>query len=88
MSNPMDKFQFQSTMTPQQGQSQGPNIFDIAQQARQNPQAFEDHVRRTNPQAYQRAMQIRNSVNNPQQVITQMIQQQGLNPNIIKMFNL
>lgn len=84
----MDKFQFQSTTSPQQAQSQGPNIFDIAQQARQNPKAFEDHVRRTNPQAYQRAMQIRNSVNNPQQVVMQMAQQKGLNPNILKMFDL
>lgn len=88
MNNPMDKFQFQSTMTPQQGPSQNPNIFDIAQQARQNPKAFEDHVRRNNPQAYQRAMQIRNSVNNPQQVVMQMAQQRGLNSNLLKMFDL
>lgn len=84
----MDKFQFQSAMTPQQSQRQSTNIFDIAQQARQNPKAFEDHVRRTNPQAYQRALQIRNSVNNPQQVVMQMAQQQGLNQNVLKMFDL
>ena len=84
----MDKFQFQSTMTPQQSQFQSSNIFDVAQRARQNPKAFEDHIRQTNPQAYQRAMQIRNSTNNPQQVVMQMAQQRGLNPNILRMFDI
>lgn len=84
----MDKFQFQSTMSPQQAPSQGPNLFDIANQARQNPKAFEENFKRNNPQAYQRALQIRNSVANPQEVVLQMAQQRGLNPNIIKMFNL
>jgi hypothetical protein len=86
----MDKFRFQQqnsgqTQTPQYQQ---PNIFDIAAQAKQNPKAFEEFVKQNNPQAYQRALQIRNSVANPQQTIMQMAQQQGLNPNIMKMLNL
>lgn len=90
MNNPMDKFQFQSQsiMTPNQAQYQSPNIFDIVNQAKQNPKAFEEQFRKNNPQAYQRALNIRNSFNNPQEIVLQMAQQRGINPNIIKMFNL
>lgn len=75
-------------MMQHQAPFQGPNIFDIVNQARQNPKAFEENFKRNNPQAYQRALQIRNSVANPQEVVLQMAQQRGVNPNIIKMFNL
>lgn len=75
-------------MNRHQVPSQGPNLFDIANQARQNPRAFEEYFRRNNPQAYQRALQIRNSVANPQEVVLQMAQQRGVNPNILKLFNL
>ena len=85
MNNPMDKFQQNLTIDNQALQG---DIFNIAARAKQNPKEFEDYIRKINPTGYQRAVQIRNSVNNPQQVIMQMIQQQGLNPNIIKMFNL
>ena len=84
----MDKFQFQSTTMPQQEPFQGPNLADVLNQAKQNPKAFEDHIRRTNPQAYQRAMQIRNSVANPQQVVMQMAQQRGINPNVLRMLDM
>lgn len=84
----MDKFQFQSTTTPQQVQSQGPNIKQIYNQARQNPQAFEEHIRKTNPQAYQRALQIRNSMLNPQQAIIRMAQERGINPNVLRMLDV
>lgn len=84
----MDKFQFQSTTNPQQEQFQGPNIFELMNRAKQNPRAFEEHIRRTNPQAYQRAMQIRNSTNNPQQVVMQIAQQRGVNPNILRMLDI
>lgn len=66
------------------------NGCDIVQQfnnIRQNPRAFEEHLKRTNPQAYQQAMQIRNSAN-PQAIIMNMAQQRGLNPNILKMLGL
>lgn len=65
-------------------QNSSNNFMQLLQQARQNPQAFNDFVRQTNPQAYQQAMQIMQS-GNPQQVILQMLQSRGLNP---AMFNL
>ena len=62
------------------------NGCDIVQQfnnIRQNPRAFEEQLRRTNPQAYQQAMQIRNSAN-PQAIIMRMAQQRGLDPSVLK----
>ena len=82
----MDKFQFQS-MTPQQPR-QNLNIFEIVNQAKQNPKAFEEHIRVNNPQAYRKAIQIRNSFANPQQVVMQMAQQRGINPNIFRMLDI
>lgn len=64
--------------------------YDIVQQfnqIRQNPQAFEEYLKRTNPQAYQQAMQIRNSAN-PKAIIANMAQQRGLNPNVLRMLGL
>ena len=87
MSNPMDKFQFQSNVIPQQN-FQNQDMASILNQARQNPREFEEHVKRTNPQAYQRALQIRNSVANPQQAVMQVMQQKGLNPNILRMLDI
>lgn len=80
MLSPMDKVPFN---TVQQNNS----IENLVQQARQNPQAFEDYVRRTNPQAYQQAMQIRNSAN-PQAIAMQMAQSKGINPNILRMLGI
>lgn len=51
-------------------------------QARQNPAAFEEQFKRTNPQAYQLALQIRNS-GNPQAAIMQMLQARGINPSML-----
>lgn len=59
----------------------------MLQQIMQNPKAFEDHLKHSNPQAYQRAMQIRNS-GNPRAAILEMARAQGLNPSILKMFGL
>jgi DNA-binding protein H-NS len=75
MSNPMDAAVMQSSQSME----------TLIQQARQNPQAFENYVKQTMPQAYQQALQIRNC-QNPLAVITQMAQQRGINPNILKMF--
>ena len=66
------------------------NGCDIVQQfnnIRQNPRAFEEQLRHTNPQAYQQAMQIRNSAN-PQAIIMRMAQQRGLNPSVLKTLGL
>lgn len=88
MPNPMDSFQFNNA--PQSCVTVPGIPGDLGvliQQARQNPRAFEDMVRQTNPQAYQQAMQIRNS-GNPQQFIMQMLQSRGINPGILKMFGI
>ena len=82
----MDKFQFQPMS--QQSQFQETDLANLLNQAKQNPKAFEEHVRRTNPQGYQRAIQIRNSMVNPQQAVMQMAQQRGINPNIIRMLDV
>ena len=59
----------------------------IINQIKQNPAMFEEYVRKNNPQAYQKALQIRNS-HNPRAAILQMVQASGLNPNILSMFGL
>lgn len=81
MKSPMDNAVFHIVENAQ------PDLQILLQQARQNPQAFEEHLKRTNPQAYQQAMQIRNSPN-PQAVIKQMAQAKGINPNILKMLGI
>lgn len=81
----MDKFQFSQ---PSQTPTLQPNVFDVFSQAKQNPKAFEEHIRRTNPQAYRQALQIRNSIANPQQAVMQLAQQKGINSNILKMFDM
>jgi hypothetical protein len=63
------------------------NLENMLRQIRQNPSAFEENLKRSNPQAYQLALQIRNS-NNPQAIVMQMAQARGLSPNILKMFGL
>ena len=60
---------------------------NIIQQAKNNPRGFEDYIRQTNPQAYQQAMQIRNS-QNPKAIIMQMMQSKGINPNVLNMLGL
>lgn len=81
MRNPMDNANFHNVENVQ------PDIQTLIQQARQNPQAFEEQFKRQNPQAYQQALQIRNSPN-PQALIRQMAQAKGINPNILRMLGL
>ena len=69
------------------GPVQDNSFENILKQARQNPKAFEEHIKRTNPQAYQRALELRN-IGNPQQVVMQMMQQRGINPNILRMLDI
>lgn len=60
------------------------SIQQAYQAAIQNPQAFQEMVMKTNPEAYQRAMQVM-QMPNPQAAVMQMLQARGLNPS---MFNL
>lgn len=78
MSNLMDSVSYNSNSS---------NMEALIQQIKQNPQAFEEQVRKNNPQAYQMALQIRNSPN-PQAMIMQMMQAKGFNPNILGMLGL
>lgn len=75
--SPLDNAQFNSA----------PDLMQIAQQARQNPRAFEEQFARANPQAYQYALQIRDSAN-PQALIMQMVQARGINPNILRVLGI
>ena len=59
----------------------------LIQQAKSNPKAFEEHIKRTNPQAYQMAKQLRNC-SGPQDAILQLAQQRGIDPNLLRMLNL
>jgi hypothetical protein len=87
MANQFDNLPF-NDFRQNAGQPQIPaNQQAVLQQVLQNPKAFEENLRQTNPQAYQRAMQIRNS-GNPRAAIIEMAKAQGLNPNILKMFGL
>lgn len=81
----MDQTTFQQANLPQNGNQN--DLYNLVNQAKQNPQQFEDYVKRTNPQAYNRAMQIRCSTN-PQAIIMQMVQNSGINPNILRMLGL
>ena len=81
MNNPFDNFSA-TLVQPQQ-----PDFQAMVQQARQNPQAFENFVRQTNPQAYQQALQLRNS-GNIQNVVMQMLQSRGINPNVFRMLGI
>lgn len=82
MPNPMDMAfgNIPNTQIPQ-------NIEQLIQQIKQNPSAFEEQIRQNNPQAYQMALNIRNS-KNPQAIIMQMMQSRGLNPNILNMLGI
>lgn len=63
------------------------NLLQIIQQARQDPRGFEEYVKQVNPQAYQRAMQLRGHAN-PQALVTEMARAQGISPNVLRMFGL
>lgn len=82
MPNLMDKASFNEIR-----QAPAMDLQQMVMQARQNPAAFEEQFKRANPQAYQQAMQIRNS-GNTQAVVRQMLQARGMNPNILKMLGL
>ena len=65
----------------------GNDVMRQLDEIRRNPQAFEEHLKRTNPQAYQQAMQIRNSAN-PTAIVRAMAQPRGINPNVLRMLGL
>ena len=87
MPNPMDAFQFNQSAACTIAPNVPCDLMSMVQQARQNPRAFEEQLKQTNPQAYQQAMQIRQS-GNPRAYIVKMLQARGVNPNILGMLGL
>lgn len=87
MNNPMDRFQFSQTGMAQPLQNT-PDLAQMLNQARRDPRAFEEQFKRNNPQAYQQAVQLRNTFANPQQAVMQLAQQKGINPNILRMLDM
>ena len=88
MYNPLDKF----NLTQVNGNSPvtyNPfQAFQSAyQQAMQNPAFFEQQYKSKYPQAYQMAMQIRNSAN-PQQYVLQMARDRGFTPDMLRMLGI
>jgi hypothetical protein len=83
MPNLMDSTPFNNNIDTMSQQ----NIEALIQQIKQNPSMFEEQIRRNNPQAYQMALQIRNSPN-PRAIIMQMMQAKGFNPNILGMLGI
>jgi len=83
MANPFNSVPFAPVAQP----SSQNNFTQIVQQAKQDPRAFEENLKRTNPAAYQQALQIRNSPN-PQALIMQMAQARGISPDILRMLGI
>ena len=81
MKSPMDNASFHNV------ENSPADLNTILQQARQNPQAFEELIRQNNPQAYQQALQIRNNPN-AKAIVRQMAQAKGINPNVLRMLGL
>lgn len=75
MPNLMDNSNYQSVPFKQ---NNSVSFIQLFNNACQNPRAFEEDFRRNNPQAYDRALRIRNSAN-PQAMIMNMVRQSGLN---------
>lgn len=85
MPNLLDNAQFNSV--PQQNTQVPADFQQMAQYAMQNPRAFEEQLRQTNPQAYQQAMQLRNNFN-PRDALAYIARARGINPNVLRMFGL
>ena len=77
MSNQMDNSSYNVVNPSNSGiPSDFRNVF---QNAMQNPSQFESMFKNSNPQAYDMAMQLRNS-SNPRDAIIRMAQAKGINP--------
>lgn len=83
MANPFDNVGFSAVPNS----APANDVTQLLMQAKQNPAAFEAHIKATNPQAYQRALQIRNS-GNPQAMIMEMAKARGINPNMLRMLGI
>ena len=78
MPNLMDTVKFSTSATANE------NIFDVIQKAKNDPLGFEEMIKRTNPEGYQRALYLRNCAN-PKALALEMAKAQGIDPNILSM---
>ena len=76
MSNPMDKAIYTAANTTEQ---QSFNIASMYKMAMQNPQAFVEQFKRSNPQAYEQAMLLAKT-KNPKDIVMQVLSKRGINP--------
>lgn len=87
MTNPMDRMA-SVPVAPQAVQVPN-NIQNALQQALQNPKAFEEQFKRSNPQAYQHACSIRNAYSNGnidmRSAVMQLARARGIDPNVLSM---
>lgn len=74
MNSPMDKANYNVVNTPVQS-----NMVSMYRAAMQNPKAFEEQFRRSNPQAYEQAVALARS-RNPKDIVMQILNQRGINP--------
>lgn len=74
MSSPMDKANYNVVNTPVQ-----PNMASMYRAAMQNPKAFEEQFKRSNPQAYEQAMALAR-VKSPKDIVMQVLNKRGINP--------
>ena len=86
MPNLMDNVQFTPSI-PRNNAPAGENIFDVIKRAQEDPLGFEEMIKKTNPEGYQRAMQIRNCAN-PKAMVLEMARARGVDPNILSMLGL
>lgn len=85
MPNLMDNTMFHSC-TPNVA-ANNDSVFDIIRRAQQDPLGFEEMVKRTNPEGYRWATQVRNCAN-PKAMAMEMARAQGIDPNILSMLGL
>lgn len=72
---------------PPQGGVSNEQMAQFISQMKQNPAQLEEYLKQTNPQAYQRAMQIRNAPN-ARAIVMEMARTSNINPAILQMLGI
>lgn len=81
MSSPMDNFQY--------NQAQMPNdIMSLISKVKNNPIAFEEEIKKSNPDLYNTALKLKNSNSNPKALVMEIMRQRGIDTSILSLFGL
>ena len=81
MSSPMDNFQY--------NQAQMPNdIVSLISKVKSNPIAFEEEIKKSNPDLYNAALKLKNSNSNPKALVMEIMRQRGIDTSILSLFGL